>query len=619
MKKLFKSANPYSLLIILLLFAVIVLLRFHHPVWLQGGILTWDVFGYYLYLPFTFIYHDLGFKDMTTIHHIFDVYNPAGTFYQVVQAPNGNTIVLYTTGLAILFSPFFFIGHLFAHIFGYPADGYSMPYQASIAIGSLFYTIIGLVFIRKVLLRFFTDKLTVFILICLVLGTNYLELTFLSGVMPHNYLFAIYALILWLTIRWHETHKYKDAAFLGLLMGIAALVRASEIISFLIPLLWGIHDKESLIKKWQIIKKYKTHLLLLVACVGLMALPQMIYWKIYAGKFIFWSYGGESFDFLKPNLYNVLFSYKKGWLLYTPLMILAIFGFRYIYRNEKKFFYPLFIYFAINLWIVSSWSCWWYGGSFSQRSLMQSYAVMAIPLGYFFLKVISLKKIYKYPLILLTVLLVALNLFQTWQYTHYIIDPIRMTKEYYWKTFLKTTVTDDDRKLLAVERAATTSEKMDTISSYYQMILLDESFEMKQKDKAANYCDTIAHAGKQSFFLDSNCVYSPGFSEKYSNLTCRDYMWIKASVYVYPVYDPKENPLSVINCDDKGKSTKYRAFDIETGNLKLNTWNLVTFAYQTPEIRSGNEKIQVYLWLRGKKKIFIDDLNVSGYIPKGKD
>ena len=494
MKKLLRNANPLSLLIILLLFCIIVILRFHHPVWSQSGILTWDIFGYYLYLPFTFIYHDLGFKDMAAVHHIFDVYNPAGTFYQVVQAPNGNTIILYTSGLAILFSPFFFIGHLFAHIFGYPADGFSMPYQASIAIGSLFYTIVGLIFIRKVLLRYFTDKLTVFILICLVLGTNYFELTFLSGAMPHNYLFAIYALILWLTIRWHESHKFRDAAFLGLLIGIAALVRASEIISLLIPLLWGIHDKESQIKKWQIVKKYWLHLVLLAACVFLMALPQMIYWRIYTGKFIFWSYGGESFNFLKPNLTNVLFSYKKGWLLYTPLMILAIIGFRNIFKTEKKLFYPLFIYFIINMWIVSSWSCWWYGGSFSQRSLMQSYAVMALPLGYFFMKIISLKKIYKYPLILLCILLVSLNLFQTWQYTHYIIDPIRMTKEYYWKTFLKTIVTDDDRKLLAVERSATTSEKMDTISSYYQMILDDDSFEMKQKDKAANYCDTLFHS-----------------------------------------------------------------------------------------------------------------------------
>jgi hypothetical protein len=601
----------------IILLSIIILLRFQRPVWYHCEILSWDVFGYYLYLPSYFIYHDLGLKDMGFINHIFETYNPSGSFYQAFAVPDHNWVMKYPMGLAILYSPFFFIGQFIAKIGNYPMDGFSIPYQASIAIGGLIYTIIGLIYFRKILLRFFNDRIVSILLICIVLGTNYLDLTYFSGTMPHNYLFAIYALVIWLTIKWHDSPKIKYIIFLGLLIGLAGLIRPTEIICFIIPLFWTVDGKKTLIEKWHLLKKHKLQILVLIICVFLMASFQMIYWKIYTGKFIYWSYGDEGFNFSNPYFSKVLFSYKKGWLIYTPIMIFAIIGFWFIYKYKKSLFYPLFIYFIINLWIVSSWDCWWYGGSYGQRALMQSYVVMAFPMGFYFMKIFSLKKIIKYPLLLIGMLVIFLNLFQTWQVAHYIIDPSRMTKNYYWKIFLKTKSTEEDRKMLEVERSTSAEEKIDNEANYYKMILSEESFEFKEKDRAQNYCDTISHSGKISFVLDSTCNFSPAFSEKYSNITCKEYIWIRASIYIYPIYNLKNNPVSIIiNFDHKGKSIKYRGLDLEKLDLKLNEWNLVTFDYQSPEIISDDEKIYTYVWLRGKKKVFIDDFNIVGFIPK---
>jgi len=96
---------------------IIVVSRLTFPRWLTYdvlSILSWDVFGYYLYLPATFIHHDLGISDFSWLQQILDTYHPTNGFYQAYMGPTGNYVMKYPMGLAILYAPFFFIGHLFA-------------------------------------------------------------------------------------------------------------------------------------------------------------------------------------------------------------------------------------------------------------------------------------------------------------------------------------------------------------------------------------------------------------------------------------------------------------------------------------------------------------------------
>ena len=66
-----------SLIVVIFLSAIIVYFNFS---FLPINALSWDVFGYYLYLPATFIYHDLGLKDVSIIHEIIEKYNNTATF-----------------------------------------------------------------------------------------------------------------------------------------------------------------------------------------------------------------------------------------------------------------------------------------------------------------------------------------------------------------------------------------------------------------------------------------------------------------------------------------------------------------------------------------------------------
>ncbi|MEO6304689.1 MAG: hypothetical protein ABIP51_16125 [Bacteroidia bacterium] len=53
--------------------------------YLPINVFNYDVFGYYMYLPLTFKYHDLTIQNYTTITDIFNQYHTSETFYQAIK------------------------------------------------------------------------------------------------------------------------------------------------------------------------------------------------------------------------------------------------------------------------------------------------------------------------------------------------------------------------------------------------------------------------------------------------------------------------------------------------------------------------------------------------------
>ncbi|TAL61678.1 MAG: hypothetical protein EPN85_04265 [Bacteroidetes bacterium] len=572
------------------------------------NILCWDVFGYYLYLPLTLIYHDLGLKDHAIIDGIIQKYNNTGSFYQAFESPTGDWVMRYPIGLSILYSPFFFIGHLAAKIGGYPADGFSAPYQFVIWTGSMLFAFAGVFFLRKVLLKFFEDKMAALLLVALVLGTNYTLHTSVhgQGAMPHDYLFTLYAIILWLTIRWHESYKIKHAILLAITCGLAALSRPSEAVALIIPLMWGVYNKETLLHKIKLLKEKISQLIVFAIALTAMGFIQFTYWKIYTGKFIFDSYynPGEGLDLFPPHTINSLFSFRNGWFIYTPVMVLAMIGFYFLYKKDRSLFTPIFAYFIINLLIVTSWTVWWNGPSFGQRYLIASYPAMAIPMGYCFMNLS--KGFYKYILVLIAAICVSLNLFQSWQMANGILPTPRMTKDAYFASFGATEIPEGLEKMLHIDALAPEASDIDP-KEYERTKEYTEGFE----DHPNSILDS-ALSKTHLFKMDSVSVYSPSLEKRYDKLTTEDHVKLKVSAQIYNTADKVENPGSlVVTFEHNGKAYGYKATDIEAHPLEPNTWTTVSLNYLTPVVRNGRDKLKVYYWHRGKKPLYIDDLKVE--------
>ena len=607
-----KTKKLYSFTTILLLFLTITSFRQLHTASQDHklNIIAWDIYGYYLYLPATFINNDIALEKRQWIDTLQRRYHPTETFYQAYPAKDGKWVIKYSMGMAVLYSPFFFIAHTIAPIMGYSADGLSPPYQLALIYCGLFYTLIGLIFFRKALLLIFSDKLTALLLVLISLGTNYFYMTAYDGVMSHNFMFALNAVILFSTIRWHQEYKVKYALLLSISLGLAILSRPTEIIWALVPLLWNVTNFGNLIEKIKLfILQYK-QVLLAFLVIFLIGLPQLIYWKKTTGEFIFYSYD-EKFLLLKPFTLKFLFSYKKGWLLYTPLMVFAIAGFRNLYLANRKLFWGIFSFFIINLWVLSSWECWWYAASYSQRPMMESYVAMAIPMGYFLQWVMQQKVIWRNILIGVLSALFLLNIFQTWQFIKYIIDPERMTEKYYWEVFGKTEASDWDKRLLEVYRGYSAADTLSNEQEFKKKAVAFFNFE----NDTALYNKGLN--SKRSYLLKGKDSFSPALTIPYSGLSNKEFVWIRASVFIYNEKVVAENPSSlVITSIHNGKPYQYRALDIEKLQLEMGKWQKVSMDYLSPILKSETDTLSIYFWHRGNDEVSIDNFKIEIFEPK---
>lgn len=393
-----------------------------------------DILSYYAYLPATYIYRDLYFDFIIQNNSFF-----AQRFW-LNDTPNGEKAILTSMGLSYLYAPFFRIAHFVAPRMGYTPDGYSEPYKIALIASCLFYLAIGLYFLRRVLLHYFSDRIAAMTIIAVTLGTNLLYYTTREAPLSHAYNFSLISIFLYLTIRWHETPKLKYTMILGLISGLITLIRPSNIVVLLIFIFWDVKSWRDFAGRINYFVKSWKSIMIMAGAFIIVWVPQFIYWKAVTGSFFYYSYGpvGGNFYFNNPQIFNQLFSYRKGWLLYTPMMAFALIGIPFLVKRLKGLVLPTSIYIIAMIYILSSWWSWWYGGGFGLRSYVDTYGLLAIPLAMFIDWGSTKKIIIRITMALIITLTLSLNLFQTYQYTKGILHYDGITQQAYWNVFLKT-------------------------------------------------------------------------------------------------------------------------------------------------------------------------------------
>jgi hypothetical protein len=454
--------NKFSLFAWLLVSVVVAYFRFIPERYQDDKplvVTTWDALGYYIYLPSFFIYHD--YKELKWFPEIDKKYSVSGGWvYQANKCKNGNFVFSYLSGVAILEIPLFLAGHIVASVAGYPADGFSPPYQFAIALGAIFYFILALLLLRKVLLHYFSDLETAAALLLLVLATNIIQYVSVDGAMSHSFIFPLYVLLLYFTIRWHERPTVWSAAWIGAITGLAIISRPTEAIMILIPILWGTHTKEMAAEKWGMVKLHKNHVYVLLISGFAAILPQLIYWKLSAGSFFFEL--PSRWDFLMPHI-RILFWFENGWFIYTPVTVFFIAGM--FYMRQFPFRKSVILFCLLSIYIVISHHDWRYGATYSCRALSHMYPVFALPLAAF-IRHIGTKKI-KYFFLLLGLYLTGVNLFQLKQYNQSILHYRDMNMKYYFSIYLNPHPSPLDISLMD------TDERLRNEESYHKAVLVN--------------------------------------------------------------------------------------------------------------------------------------------------
>lgn len=402
---------------------------------------VWDCSGYYLYLPAIFLYQDISTYQFYLAVNDKYVLTRGDNEYGLHKQPTGKMLNKYPVGTAVFELPFF----LLAQVYGnnndvYPADGYSLPYQIGTIFAYIFWTAFGLFVLRAFLKKYYNDTVVAFVLLCIALGTNLFYYTTFGAGMSHPFSFFLVACVLLLTDKWYTHQRAIHLYFLGAVLGWVIITRVINFAVIFIPLFWNIYDMKTLRARAKLLRNQWHRLAIATMCFLLVASIQMIYWKYTTNHWIYYSYEGEGFNFLKPAIWRGLFSYQKGWFVYTPIAFVAFLGFYSLWKQHKQLAPVLLLTMVVFIYLVFTWQQWWYGGGFGCRPLIETLPIIAVPMAALFTTVFKRTLFAKLPFIIVTVFFILLNIFQTYQYDKVIIHWDKMTRKYYWAVFGRTTI-----------------------------------------------------------------------------------------------------------------------------------------------------------------------------------
>ena len=388
---------------------------------LRNQVLSYDVAGYYAYLPMLFVERDLRLEKTWK----YDMIQLVGVHEHPVS---GGRHLKFTAGMAYLYAPFFAAAHAYTLATNpEEAHGFSLPYRFGIGLAGVVYPLVGLVFLRRFLRHYVPDAAISWTLFALFLGTNLFYYSSFRGAMSHGATFMLGAAMLYQADLWRRREQVWRLGVLGVLAGLIVLIRP---VNVLIPLaVAAMFTMDGRLPKGLLTPKSLAVALGLAVVVGI---PQLLYWKASTGHWIVWTYGAERFFWSQPAWIQGLFSWRKGWLLYTPMVAFILLGFWGLARKKPAWALIAGLYLIATAYVTFSWWAWWYGGSFGSRPMIDAYALLALPLAVYVQRMLEEAPGWIRRLSLGTVCaLVALNLVQTYHYTAGFLHHDSMTRRAY--------------------------------------------------------------------------------------------------------------------------------------------------------------------------------------------
>jgi hypothetical protein len=569
----------------------------------KSEIIKSDGLGYYSYLPALFIYGD---SSQDFVKEKFPKYYKNTGIPEYMQIIDNKPVDKYFFGTAVLMYPFFMTAHWLSYHYHQPPDGYSILYQYLIGLAAVFYVFLGIFFCDK-LLRLYGASTwqSMFICCLLVFATNIFFYAVVESTMSHDYSFAMVSAFLYFTKSIFENKKTSHIIPAFISLGLIVLIRPfNGLIILAIPFLAGswTNLKEGL--GFLLNHYFKTIVGILAAALFISL--QLLIWYKQTGHFLVYSYTYERFYFNKPNILNVLFSYRKGLFIYTPLLFISLTGLIWLFRNNKFQMISFITFFFILVYIMSCWHQWYYGASFGFRPMIEYFPLFAILLLLSF-RLIKNRK-WKYIFIGICFCSLLFNQVQAYQYRNFILHWEHMSRYKYWRVFLKT----DPKWNGYVWNNPEPSDIVGTTVLEYQT-------DFEKPDNGWNGASTTdvgkeAYSGKMSGLLDANNEYGNTLiingSKKLNE--CKKPAMI-FSGYLRDKNRFASDKLQVIISYDKAEGGTYyyapRLIDNFVDNK--NGWKKFEVALRIDTLRTEKDIIKIYLWNQYKETFLIDDLDVK--------
>ncbi|MCX7649603.1 MAG: hypothetical protein N2050_03485 [Flavobacteriales bacterium] len=553
-------------------------------------VITWDNFGYFLWLPAFFIHGDPWLRG-AWVKEAFEKYQPSGTLYQVYEGPQGLKASIYHPGMALLSLPAFGTGHLLAKLSGFPSDGFSAPYRWSYLVWFLGLMYLAFLWILKAWEVLFPD-IDGLLFILGFIGLSNVPATFgLYGVSVHTAGFAFSSglLLLWARSR---TSGWNTRKCIGLALwaGLALLTRPPLVLwsGLVAPGLFEYFKKSPF--------RRLLHLAALSISAGLPLLLLMNHWHSVSGRFTL-NLHREVFDWAHPRWQWFLFSARNGWLVYSPAFFFLLPGWYFWFRRQRsEALWGAGILLAL-LWLHSAWECWHYGGGYGQRTMTDYYPFLMLPMAFGWEALQKAKPWAKKALRMGITSLIFLNIFQTVQTFTGALTARRNTWPYYFCQFLRLFPCSQCAPLLYQEPPETLGSLEDLNGLAYDSATM---YRWQAPDGDTN-------------FIQGREFSVPGLHQSFLSLSDRDHLLLFVRTRMVPLDTLSSPILAVGYLESKGRMLLYQAPPLRPNSINPEVYEA---ALVIAENFSPEDSVRVYLWNKSRKKWKIQEVRIVKALPR---
>lgn len=537
--------------------------------WRTSSMIRGDAHGYCAYLASWVIYHDF------TFHFYQDIPAETKTRYWLNEFDGTKPFPKLTMGVAMLQLPSYLIAHAMAGWLGYEQDGWSPPYHFAVGFSGLLAFLLGLWLLLQVLRRRFSMLVSNLCIIAIAFATNAYYYGVLDGAQSHIYSFMLLSAAIYGFDNWVSRGNWKWLYLAAICFGWMVLIRPTNGIFMIYPLVYLMMDKNMVNRVLNI------RLFWCFALFILPLIPQFIFWKMVSGQWLFYSYGDEKIFWSNPHILEGLFSFRNGWLLYTPIMVFALIGIPLLRNIDWRISIALVAIISIHIYIVFSWWCWYYGSSLSIRPMIDVYPLLAFGLAASIRFVLARSLGLIAASLVLLIALIMNNTYQTDQYVKGQLSGSDMSAEAF-KTLFFNANPPSDLKLLGMYKAPDT----DCLRlGKNERVARDTIMEREWK------LDTLSSINRIKQFGPTLIIPANQFETPFDRI-------MHAQIQVKPQTNHGFKAYFVMSFDTETATYGYHTVEIHKQVSKANQWKTIDAYLRRPPGLPDEGEMRVYGWFQ---------------------
>jgi hypothetical protein len=255
----------------------------------------------------------------------------------------------------------------------YPADGFGRLYQATAAFSGIVAATLGTWFAFLTASSLLDRRASIWATVIVWLSSSAIYYSLISPAYSHVTSMLAVSAFWYAFVQSMERQTIARYGAMGLLVGIAALMRWQDAVLLILPVL-------DALRHWR--HQTAGAVAARLAACGLGTIigfaPQMAFWAVVYGQPLAIPQGPGFMKWTEPAVWLVLFSNRRGLLTWTPVIVLCLAGLVPLIRRNRFIGVSALIFFAVSWYVNAAVADWWAGEAFGSRRFLSCYPVFVL-------------------------------------------------------------------------------------------------------------------------------------------------------------------------------------------------------------------------------------------------